>query len=78
MEIPREQVRNKLYELGFTFRSQAKRVDIYRRGSDGRRVTLTQRRLLDETAVRSVLGQAGCNNDEIESFLRAADCSNHN
>ncbi len=72
MTVSREQVITRLREAGFSFKKQAKRVDLYRQHGSGERVFLARNARLEERYVRIVLQQAGLTRPEIEEFF--ANC----
>ena len=70
--VPRDRLLNKLRELGFRHRRDAKRVALWGSSGSRKRVSVPRNPLIPDEAVKSILGQAGCDREEIESFLRQA------
>ena len=70
--IHREHLLNKLRALGFRFKKQSERVDLFHRPTDGCRVEVRRKDLLDEQACRIILRQAGCAAAEVNEFCGAA------
>jgi ribosome-interacting GTPase 1 len=68
--VSREQVINRLREAGWHFKRRAKRVEIWKKGTQ--RVDLVTRKALAENYVRALFTQAGLTPAQIEQFLR--DC----
>lgn len=68
--IPRERVLNKLRMMGYSFKRQAPRVDLYKNGPD--RIEVPRKDLIDERWVRAVLGQRHIPPADIDAFVRAA------
>lgn len=68
--LTRESVINKIRQLGFSFKRQADRVDIWRRGTDT--ISLPRRDRIDEDWVRRQFAYLGLSRDEIEQFIRTA------
>lgn len=61
---------NRLRDAGWGFKRKAKRVEIWKQGTQ--RVTLITNKRLPENYVRTLLAQACLTHEEIEQFLR--DC----
>ena len=68
--LKRERLINKLRELGFAFKKETPNTYLYRRGTDAVFVPKTD--LISEINVRTILTHCGCQNAEIEEFVRAA------
>ena len=62
---------NKLRELGYSFKEQKKRIDLYRRNNPVHYVSIPRCDLLSEAFVQSALRQAGLTEDEIQEFIAA-------
>jgi len=67
--IPRQRLRNKLLELGFSFSIRTKRVEVHRQKGSTKRIELTHNKEFSEAYVRIVLKQAGMQEDDIERFI---------
>lgn len=67
--ISRQQYINKLRELDYTFKRQAKRVDLWRKRGGTHYIAVPQTDRLEDEFVTSSLRQAGCRHEEIQSFL---------
>lgn len=65
----RERIIAKLRELGYKFKRDAWRVQIFRNPATMHLVQVRKRDDVDDDWVRSVLKQAGCSKEEIERFL---------
>lgn len=65
--VRRERLINKLRELGFRFKRDAWRVQLWQRGM--LRPQIPKRDLLDQETVSHILRQCGCQNDEIMAFF---------
>jgi hypothetical protein len=63
----------KVRELGFTYRNQRPRVLVYRRGEDGKTLLIRRSTTIPIAEVRALLFSAGCSEDDVEAFLRAAE-----
>lgn len=71
MLIPRERLENKLAEIGFRFSGERRGLRSFERGND--RVQLNaDDGYLAPTAAAYHLRRAGCNESEIDAFMRAA------
>lgn len=70
----REYVVNKLKELGYKFRRQAWRVQIWSHPQTRHQVQVRQKDDIDDDWVKSMLRQAGCPKEDIEQFFAA--CTN--
>lgn len=68
--LKREQLENKLRELGYTYKTETKRTRIFRRGT--LRAFIPRRRMVSEMAAWSILRQCGADEDEIAEFIRSA------
>jgi hypothetical protein len=68
----REQFINKIRALGYSFKRQAKRVQLYRKQGGTHRIAVPQSDLLEDEFVESALKQAGCPPAEIRAFLSAS------
>lgn len=71
----REQLINKLRELGFRYKRRANsgRNDIYKQSGSGITVVLPRRKLIPTSTCVMILKSAQCTSDEIESFLKEAE-----
>ena len=69
--IPRDSLINKLRALGYSYKDQQKRTDLYRRRGGTEIAFVPRTRLLTERYVRSILRQAGCEDADIEAFIGA-------
>lgn len=65
----RDRVISKLRELGYTFRQDAWRVQMFRHPVTMHVIQVRKRDDIDDDWVRSVLRQAGCSKDETERFI---------
>ena len=70
--IPRDHFINKIRELGYSFKTQKKRISYWRRPNTTLAISLPHTVLLEEVYVKATLTQAGCSIEEIESFLASA------
>lgn len=70
----RERVINKLRELGYKFKRDAWRVQVWRHPTTKHTIEVRKRDEVGDDWVRCVLRQAGCNPVEIDTFFR--DCNN--
>jgi len=68
--LRREQLINKLHEMGFSFRRQADRVLFFGHGN-GLRVAVHRRDLIPDVTAANILKRAGCSDAEIAEFLRS-------
>lgn len=68
--ITREALVRKLRELGYKFKRQTDRVEIYKRRTDYANVP--RRDLVSELNVRKILDNAGCSREDIERFISQA------
>jgi hypothetical protein len=69
--ISRQQYLNKLRELDYTFKRQAKRVDLWRKRGGTHYIAVPQNNQLEDEFVTSSLRQAQCSPEEIRTFLAA-------
>jgi hypothetical protein len=67
--ISHDALREAIRSLGYTFKRQADRVEIYKQRGSIKRVELRRVDLHDENAARSVLRQAGMSGEDIEAFI---------
>lgn len=74
--IPKSHYVNKIRSLGYTFNSQQKRTDLWRKKGGTHYIPVPQNELLEEEFVISSLRQAGCSNEEIKAFIAAAKSKN--
>lgn len=65
--IARDRLINKLRELGYTFKRDAWRVSIWKKGTH--RVEVRKKDFLEEETVRQMLRQCGCEREEIDRFI---------
>jgi hypothetical protein len=70
--IPRQQFINKIRSLDYTYKSQQKRTDLWRKRGGTHFISVPQNAMLEEEFVVSALRQAGCKEDEIKQFLASA------
>ena len=66
----REEVINKLKEVGYRFKRNAWRVTIFKKQGGTHRVEVPVRDIISDEWVRNAFRQVGLSKDEIESFLR--------
>lgn len=67
--IKREQLINKLRELGYKYKRQSDRVEIYARGTQ--RVLLPRRDLIPVALAQILVRQAGASESDALAFIRA-------
>ena len=72
--IRREAFVNKIREMGFTFRREASRVLIFRRGKDTAYIQVPRKDDLDEQFVIRSLTQHGCSLEEALAFIGSHRC----
>jgi len=65
----RDRIISKLRELGYSFKQDAWRVQIFRNSVTLHSIQVRKRDDIDDDWVRSVLRQAGCSKEEIEEFI---------
>jgi len=65
--VRRQSFINKIRELDYSFKSERKRVFLYRKGMHF--IPVPKSDLLDEAFVANALRQAGVGNEEIQTFL---------
>jgi hypothetical protein len=70
--VHREAFINKIRELGYTYKSQQKRTQLYRKKGGTHRVFMPLADLLEDDFVKCSLRQAGLAPKDIESFLACA------
>jgi hypothetical protein len=63
---------NKIRELGYTYKSQQKRTQLWRKRGGTHRMFVPLCDLLEDDYVKCSLRQAGCPEPEIEAFLAIA------
>lgn len=69
----RDRIIAKLRELGYSFKQDAWRVQVFRHSVTLHSIQVRKRDDIDDDWVRSVLRQAGCSKDEIETFIGQAN-----
>lgn len=69
--IRRETFLNKLHAIGYTYISQQKRTQMYRKRGGTHCIFVRIRDLLEEEFVASSLNQAGLTQKEIEEFIHS-------
>lgn len=72
--IPNDALINALRSLNFSFKKQTDRMMIYKLRGSTRRVAVRRNKSHDEIAVRSILRQAGMDDEAIEQFIHG--CNN--
>jgi hypothetical protein len=72
--VPRLSFINKLRELNYTYKTKAKRTSLWRKIGGSHRIALPLSEMLTDEYVMSTLRQAGCQEDEIRTFLTSAKC----
>lgn len=70
--MPRDHFINKIRELGYRHRRDAWRVQIWRHPKTFHELHVRNKDHLEEAWVRGALKQAGCNPDQINSFIACA------
>jgi hypothetical protein len=71
--VRRESFFNKIRELGYSYKDQRPRITLWRKGVHF--ISVPRRDLLTDEFVSNSLRQAGCNEEEIQSFYRSARLS---
>jgi hypothetical protein len=69
----RDRIISKLRELGYGFKRDAWRVQIFRHPVTLDVIAVRKRDDIDDDWVRSVLRQAGCSKEDIERFIGQAN-----
>jgi hypothetical protein len=70
--VRRESFINKIRTLDFKYKTQQKRTYLYRQSGTTNYISVPMADLLDDDYVRNALRQAGCKQQEIDSFLSSA------
>lgn len=70
--IDRDKVRNKLRELGYTYKTQGGKAELWKLKGATNMVPLGRQKQLPEAAVRSILSQCGLQKEEIAQFIADA------
>jgi len=70
--IPRDHFKNKIRSLGYSFKSQRKRISLWRKSGSTAVMSVPHTKFLEDEYVKSVLRQAGCTKEEIEAFIASA------
>lgn len=70
--VPTEHLTNKLRALGYSFRKQKPRVQLWKRGTPQSVVLVPRKDRLDPITVRLILRQSGQTDAEIEQFMAAS------
>ena len=65
---------NKIRELGFTFKREQRRTQLWRKSGTTDCISVPTKDLLDEVYVKSSLFQAGLSKDEVDAFFAANRC----
>lgn len=68
----REQVINKIKEMGYRFKRDAWRVSVFKKQGGTHRIEVPKRDIISDEWVRGAFRQAGMSAEEITSFLRQA------
>ena len=71
MLVPRERLENKLLEVGFQFKGERRGLRIFERGDDRIQLNADDGFLAPTAATYHLRRGAGCNEQEIESFLHS-------
>lgn len=69
----RDRIISKLRELGYSFKQDAWRVQMFRHPVTLHVIAVRKRDDIDDDWVRSALRQAGCPKEEIEKFIGLAN-----
>lgn len=72
--VRRESFVNKIRTLKFTYKTQQKRTYLFRQSGTTNYISVPMKDLLEDEYVQNALRQAGCEKEEIASFLSAAKC----
>jgi hypothetical protein len=75
--VPHEALRNAVRGLGFTFKKQTDRVELFRKRGSTLRVAIRRLDLHSEAYARQILRQAGMIDSEIEEFIASTRCNVH-
>ncbi len=67
--VPRQTFINKIHELGYTYKDQLKRTQLFRKRGGTHCIFVPIKDLLSEEFVISTLRQAGESEDDIQSFV---------
>lgn len=70
--IGRQQLINKLRDLGYTYKRKGKRVEIWRRKGGTHCVGIPTNAKVDEDNVMAILRQCGVPENDITAFIGAA------
>lgn len=70
--IPRQHFINKIRELRYSYKTTQKRTYLYRQAGTTNLIFVPMRDLISEEYVRSQLRQAGCTQEDIDSFIASA------
>ena len=72
MMVPRSTFINKIRELGYKFKSEKKRVSLWKRSGSRDYLALPKSALLEEKWVMATLAKAGVGEEEIKRFIGEA------
>lgn len=70
--VRRESFINKIRTLEFKYKTQQKRTYLYRQSGTTNYISVPMKDLLEDEYVQNALRQAGCEPEEIASFLSSA------
>ena len=67
--VQRSRFIKRIRELGYRYKAQQKRTNLFRKSSGLHYLSVPMRKELDDVYVRSALRQAGCSEEDIEKFI---------
>jgi hypothetical protein len=70
--IPKQKLVNKLTSLKYRFVDSGDRVEVYRRPNGAHYASVPRTKLIAVETAKSILRQAGLDEDEIAAFIRTA------
>lgn len=70
--VHRDSYINKIRELGYVYKSQQKRTQLYRKKGGTHRIFVPLCQLLEDEFIMCTLRQAGLNDEDIKTFMACA------
>ena len=67
--VLREHLIAKVKTLGYRYKRETERVTLWVKSGVPQPIPIQKRKQFHEETVRSILGQAGCDRDEVEKFI---------
>ncbi len=69
--VSRNQFINKISELGYSYKTETKRSQLFRKAGTTHYVWVPKSSQVEDGLVRNALRQAGCDDGEIDGFMKS-------